>query len=123
MSNGGNALQTFDATANSCLDVDGTLYRGVHMAQADIETAAIYEALRDDLISLLLEHRSRGRFTRTADDSDQARSLFLIELTRSIADILVTAYPTKNARAYASALADAGAIASSILDRGLLTSR
>jgi hypothetical protein len=84
------------------------------MAQADIETAAIYEALRDDLISLLLEHRSRGRFTRAADDTDQARSLFLIELTRSIADILVTAYPPKNSRAYAAALADAGTIASSI---------
>jgi hypothetical protein len=93
------------------------------MAEAKADMGVVYEALRSDLINLLMEHRSQGRFTRAAEGTDQARSLFLAELTRSIADILVTAYPKKDAHAYAAALADAGTIARSILDRGLLTSR
>jgi hypothetical protein len=92
------------------------------MAEAPNDLAAVYDALRRDLINLLLQHRSRGRFMRAAEGTEQAQSQFLAELTRSIADILVTAYPTKDARAYAAALADAGTIASSIQDRRLLTS-
>jgi hypothetical protein len=92
------------------------------MAEAQKDLAAVYEALRRDLINLLLEHRSRGRFTRVAEGTEQARSVFLGQLTRSIADILVTAYAKKDARAYADALADAETIGRSILDRGLLTS-
>ena len=87
------------------------------------DMGAIYDALRCDLINLLMEHRSQGRFTRAAQGTDQERSLFLDELTRSIADILITAYPKKDPSAYAAALADAEIIANSVLDRGLLTSR
>ena len=68
------------------------------MAEAQNDIGAVYDALRCDLIQLLMEHRSHGRFTRAAEGSDQERSLFLAELTRSIADILVTAYPQKDAR-------------------------
>ena len=78
--------------------------------------------MRCDLIHLLMEHRSQDRFTRAAEGTDQARSLFLADLTRSIADILVTAYSDEDSNAYAMALADAKIIASSVLDRGLLTS-
>ena len=53
---------------------------------------AVYDALRSDLIHLLMEHRSQGRFTRAAEGTDQARSLLLFDLTHSIADILVAAY-------------------------------
>ena len=92
------------------------------MADANNHMGAVYDALRCDLVHLLMEHRSQGRFTRAAEGTDQARS-FLADLTRSIADILVAAYPKKDPNAYAAALADAQTIASSILDRGLLTSR
>ena len=70
-----------------------------------------------------MEHRSHGRFTQAAEGSDQERSLFLVELTNSIADILVAAYPKKDSKAYAAALADAKIIANSVLDRRILTSR
>jgi hypothetical protein len=60
-----------------------------------------YDALRCDLINLLIEYRSQGRFTRTAEGTDQARALFVAELTRSIADILVTVYPKKIVRGWA----------------------
>ena len=93
------------------------------MPEAKKDTAAVYDALRCDLIHLLMEYRSQGRFTRAAEGTVQARSLFLAELTRSIADILVTAYPKTDANAYAAALADARTIASSVIDGGLLTSR
>ena len=68
-------------------------------------------------------HRSQGRFTRSAEGTDQTRSLFLADLTRSIADILITAYPKKDSIAFTAALADARTIASSVLDRGFLTSQ
>jgi hypothetical protein len=93
------------------------------MADANNHMAAVYDALRWDLIHLLMEHRSQGRFTRAAEGTDQARSLFLADLTRSIADILVAAYPKKDSIAFAAALTDARTIASSVLDRGLLTSQ
>jgi hypothetical protein len=83
---------------------------------------AVYDALRSDLIHLLMEYRSLGRFTRAAEGTEEARALFLAELTRSIADILVTAYPKTDANAYAAALADAQTLANSVIDRGLLTS-
>jgi len=92
------------------------------MADAKNDMGAVYDALRCDLIHLLMEHRSQGRFTQVAEGTDQARSLFLFDLTHSIADILVAAYPKKDSNAYATALADAQTIASSVLDRGLLTS-
>jgi hypothetical protein len=82
----------------------------------------VYDALRCDLVHLLMEHRSQGRFTRAAEGTDQARSLFLADLTRSVADILVTAYPKKDPVALATALADAEIIASSILRHAHLTS-
>ena len=93
------------------------------MAEEKNDTAAVYDALRCDLIHLLMEHRSQGRFTRVTEGTDQARSLFLFDLTGSIADILIAAYPKKDLKAYAAALTDARTIASSVLDRGLLTSR
>ena len=92
------------------------------MHAAKKETAAVYDALRCDLIHLLMEYRSQGRFTRAAEGTVQERSLFLAELTHSIADILVTAYPKTDANAYAAALPDARTIASSVIDGGLLTS-
>ena len=82
---------------------------------------AVYDALRCELVNLLMEHRSQGRFRRAAEGTDQARSVFRAVLTRSIADILLTAYPKKDSIAYAAALADANTIARSILDCGLLT--
>jgi hypothetical protein len=93
------------------------------MADATKDMGAVYDALRSDLIHLLMEHRSQGRFTTAAEGTDQARSLFLVDLTRSVADILITVYPKKDSNACATALADARAIAGSVLDRGLLTSR
>ena len=86
------------------------------------DMGAVYDALRCDLIHLLMEHRSQGRFTRVAEGTDRARSLFLFDLTHSIADVLVAAYPKEDLNAYAAALADARTIASSVLDHGLLTS-
>ena len=59
------------------------------MADAKSDMDAVYDSLRSDLIDLLLEYRRQGRFTRSAEGTDQERSLFLAELTRSIADILV----------------------------------
>jgi hypothetical protein len=93
------------------------------MAETKNDTGAVYDTMRCELIHLLMEHRSQGRFTRVAEGTDQARSLFLADLTHSIADILVAAYPKKDSIAYAAAQADAEAIASSVLDHGLLTSR
>jgi hypothetical protein len=92
------------------------------MSEPQNDIGAVYDALRCDLIQLLMEYRSQGRFTRAAKGTEQARALFLTELTRSIADILVTAYPKTDANAYAAALADAQTLASSVIDRGLLTS-
>jgi hypothetical protein len=92
------------------------------MSEPQNDMDAVYDALRCDLIHLLMEYRSQGRFTRAAEGTEQARALFLAELTRSIADILVTAYPMTDANAYAAALADAQTLASSVIDRGLLTS-
>jgi len=93
------------------------------MAEAVNDLGAIYDALRCDLIHILMKHRSQGRFVGVAEGTEHARALLLTDLTRSIADILVTAYPNKDSNAYATALADAKIIASSVLDRGLLTSR
>ena len=92
------------------------------MAKARDDIAADYNALRCDLIDLLIEHRSQGRFTGVTGGNDQVRSLFLAELTHSIADILVTAYPNTDANAYAAALPDARTMASSVIGGGLLTS-
>jgi hypothetical protein len=85
------------------------------MAEAKNDMGAIYDALRCELIHLLMEHRSQGRFTGVTEGTDQARSLFLVDLTRSIADILAAAYPKKASNAYAAVLADAETIASSIV--------
>jgi hypothetical protein len=93
------------------------------MADANDDMGAVYDALRCDLIHLLMEHRSQGRFALVAEGTEQVRSLFLFDLTHSVADILVAAYPKNDPNAYAAALADARTIASSVLDRGLLTSR
>jgi hypothetical protein len=92
------------------------------MTKPKNDRGAVYDALRCDLIHLLMEYRSQGRFTRTAEGTEQERALFLAELTRSIADILVAAYPKTDANAYAAALADAQTLASSVINRRLLTS-
>ncbi len=89
------------------------------MPEAKRDTTGVYDALRCDLIHLLMEHRSQGRFTRAAEGTGQTRSLFLAELTRSIADILLTAYSKTDTNAHA----DARAMAGSIIDDGVLTSR
>jgi hypothetical protein len=92
------------------------------MSEAKNDMGAIYDAMRCELITLLMEHRSQGRFTRATEGTDEERSLFLVDLSRSIADILIAVYPKKDSLAYAAALADARTIASSVIDRGLLTS-
>jgi hypothetical protein len=58
----------------------------------------VYDALRCE--HFLIEHRSQGRLTRAAEGTDQARSLFLADLTRSVAEVLVAAYPKKDSNAY-----------------------
>jgi hypothetical protein len=92
------------------------------MSNAKHEMGAIYDAMRCELIHLLMEHRSQGRFTRATQGTDEERSLFLVDLTRSISDVLIAAYPIKDSTAYATALGDARTIASAVLDGGLLTS-
>ena len=82
------------------------------MAEAANDLGAIYDAFRCDLIDLLMKHRSQGRFVGVAEGTEHARALLLTDLTRSIADILVTAYPNKDSNACATALADAKIIAS-----------
>jgi hypothetical protein len=116
ISNGGNALRTLEATAISCLDVDGTLCRGIHMAEPKTDRGAIYEVLRRELIHVLRERHSRGHFAWVTEGTNYARGRFFAELTHSIADILVIAYPKKVARVYAAALADAETIVGSVLD-------
>jgi hypothetical protein len=93
------------------------------MAEPETNMAAAYEALRRELIHLLMERRSRGHFTWVTDSTNHARGRFFADLTHSIADILVTASPKKDPNAHAAALADAETIVSSVLDRGHLTSR
>lgn len=94
------------------------------MAEPRNDMDGVRDALRCELIDLLTEYRSQGRFARAAQGTEEARSLLLAELTSSVADILIAAYLNKdsNAYAYAATLADAKTIASSVLDRGLLTS-
>jgi hypothetical protein len=45
------------------------------MPEAKEDTAAVYDALRSELIHLLMEYRSQGRFIRAAEGTVQARSL------------------------------------------------
>lgn len=93
------------------------------MTEPETDMGAIYEALRRELIHLLMERRSRGHFTWVSDSTNHARVRFVADLTHSIADILVTAYPKKDPNAHAAAIADAETIVSSVLERGQLTSR
>ena len=74
---------------------------------ADDKTAG-YDALRGELSELLKEERSQDRLAKALLAPDPARSREAVELTRSIADILVTACPNADANTYTSALADAG---------------
>jgi hypothetical protein len=74
------------------------------MAEPRPTTMPFYDALRCDLINLLIDSCSQGRFIRAVEGTDQARALFVAELTRSIADILVTAYPKKIARGWRGAI-------------------
>ena len=92
------------------------------MAEPRNDMDEVRDALRCELIDLLMHYRSQGRFTRAAQGTEEARALFLVELTHSIADILITAYPNKDSKACAAVLADAKIIASSVLDGRLLTS-
>jgi hypothetical protein len=92
------------------------------MTEQETDMGAIYETLRRELIHLLMERRSRGHFTWLTESTNHARERFFTDLTHSIADILVTAYPKKDPNAYAAALSDAETIVSSVLDRHL-TSR
>jgi hypothetical protein len=86
------------------------------MAEPKTDRGAIYEVLRRELIHVLTERRSRGHFTWVTEGTNHARGRFFAELTHSIADILVIAYPKKVARVYAAALADAETIVGSVLD-------
>jgi hypothetical protein len=92
------------------------------MAELRNDIDGVGDALRCELIDLLMEYRSQGRFTRAAQGTKEVRALFLVDLTHSIADILIAAYPNKDSKAYAAALTDAKIIASSVLDGRLLTS-
>ena len=83
---------------------------------------ADYDALRRNLGEVLREHCARGRFRQAADGTDEERALFLANLARSIADILVVVYPTTDPHAYAAALADARTLVSSVIDGGILMS-
>ena len=92
------------------------------MVKARDSLDADYDALRRDLGEVLREHCARGRFRQAADGTDDERALFLADLARSIADILVVVYPTTDPHAYAAALADAQTLASSVIDGGILSS-
>ena len=85
------------------------------VTEAKDQVCVAYDRLRCDLVDLLMEHRSQGRFTRAATGTDEERSLFLAELTRSIADILAVLHPKTHTHAYPAALADAVILARNLL--------
>ena len=88
------------------------------MSQVQDDMGVAYEALRCELLDVLTEHCAQGRFSWLIDATDDARSLFLIDLTHSVAEILVGSYAQKDPSAYAAALADARTIASGVVGRG-----
>ena len=73
----------------------------------DDDKTAGYDALRHELSEVLKEQRTQDRLTKALLAPDAARLLEVEELTRSVADILVTACPQHDANTYAAALADA----------------
>ena len=77
---------------------------------------ADYAALRSDLMDVLAEQRAKGRFAWMTEAVDQTQTtLFLSDLARAIAEILVTACPNKDSAACAAVLADAAILARSLL--------
>jgi hypothetical protein len=80
-----------------------------HSVTHDDKTAA-YDELRRELNELLKEERYQDRLAKALPAADPAGSREVVELTRSIADILVTVRPSYDANAYTSALADATAL-------------
>ena len=79
-------------------------------AVTDDDKTAGYAALRHQLSEVLKEQRSQDRLAKALLAPDPARSREVVELTRSIADILVTACPNADANTDAAALADAAAL-------------
>ena len=70
-------------------------------------TTAGYDALRREINELLKGEGSQDRLAKALLAPDPARSRDVVELARSVAEILVTACPQHDANTYAAALADA----------------
>ena len=66
-----------------------------------------YAELRREISELLKEERYEDRLAKALLVPDPVRSPDVVELTRSVAEILVTACPRHDANTYAAALADA----------------
>ena len=91
------------------------------MVVANPDANADYAALRSDLMDVLSEQSAQGRFAWMTDASDEAQTTrFLLDLARTIADILITAYPKRDSEAYAAVLADAVVLARGVLNSKVL---
>ena len=88
------------------------------MAEERDDKPAVYEALRRDVIDLLMEYRAQGSFAQVCEVPGQARSFLLRYLADSIAAVLVAGCAKKDPCTCAAALADAEAIAISVIDCG-----
>jgi hypothetical protein len=84
-----------------------------HLPEGKDEAGADYDALRCDLVDLLMDRRSQGRFDGA---SGQPVSFDVLCLARSIADVLIASRPKQDGSVYASVLADAEAIAATVLN-------
>jgi uncharacterized lipoprotein YajG len=72
------------------------------------------DTLRSELICVLMEQHSQGRFARASAATGQARSVLLHNLTHSIADVLFAGCAEPGST-YAVVLADAEGIAAAVL--------
>jgi hypothetical protein len=82
-----------------------------YLPEGKDKAGADYDALRCDLVDLLMERRSKGRFDGA---SGQAVSFDVLCLARSIADVLIASRPKQDGSAYTSVLADAQTIAAAL---------
>jgi hypothetical protein len=85
-----------------------------HSLTDDDKTSG-YDELRRELSEVLKKQRYQDRLAKALLAPDPARSREVEELTRSIADILVTACSKYDANTYASALADAAILVGAAL--------
>ena len=82
-----------------------------------------YDELRREISELLKEERYEDRLAKALLVPDPARSPDVVELTRSVAEILVTACPQHDANTYAAALADATVLVSDALSSRSVSER